>query len=337
MRARTLRIKSVNPPFGIEGGKVSIEGTGFDPEESSSTQILFGDAAARLLLMSSTRILTQVPDDAKSGPLTVQLKNKTSNSFDFQVGQKLANDLNPVDNPIFDSEGNLYVTFSGKRGETVPVSVYKITAQGEVKPYLSNIPNATSLALDPEGNLFVSSRFEGTIYKATPKADVTVFAKDLGVPTGIAFNKEGFLFVGDRGGRILKISPEGESTVFAEIPESMVAFHLALDSEGNLLVSNPALSSHNQILMIDRYGKVIPLYGGFGRPQGIAVDSAGNIYVCEAKAGDSGILRISRNGEISTVISGPVMVGLALDGHGNAAVAAQNAVYKISLPRNGNH
>lgn len=336
MRVRAPKIKSVAPAAGIEGGKVLIEGTGFDPEESSSTQVLFGGVAARLLLISTSRILTQVPEEAKPGPLTIQVKNKTSNSYDFSIGEKLANDLNPVDNPIYDRDGNLYVTFSGKRGETVPVSVYKISVQGEVKPHLSNIPNATSMAIDDGGNLYISSRFEGTVYKATPQADVTLFAKDLGVPTGIAFDPVGFLYVGDRGGRILKISKDGEVTVFAEIPESMVAFHLAFDNEGNLLVSNPALSSRNQILMIDKYGKVIPLYGGFGRPQGLTVDKAGNIYVCEAKAGDSGIVRISKSGEINSVITGPVMVGLALDGSGNVAVAGQNAVYKLPLPVNGN-
>jgi sugar lactone lactonase YvrE len=336
MRVRAPKIKSVSPGSGIEGGKVLIEGTGFDPEESSSTQVMFGGVAARLLLLSTTKILTQVPEEAKPGPVTIQIKNKTSNSFDFNIGERLATDLNPVDNPIYDPQGNLYVTFSGKRGETVPVSVYRISPEGEVKPHLSNIPNATSMAMDADGNLYVSSRFEGTVYKATPQADVTLFAKELGVPTGIAFDRSGFLFVGDRGGRILKISSDGEVTVFAEIPESMVAFHLAFDNDGNLLVSNPALSSRNQILMVDKYGKVIPLYGGFGRPQGLTVDQAGNIYVCEAKAGDSAVMRISKSGEISPVITGPVMVGLALDNKGNVAIAGQNSIYRLPLPVNGN-
>jgi hypothetical protein len=66
------------------------------------------------------------------------------------------------------------------------------------------------------------------------------------------------------------------------------------------------------------------------------VDQAGNIYVCEAKAGDSSIVRISKSGEISTVITGPVMVGLALDGSGNVVVAGQSAIYRLPLPVNGN-
>lgn len=331
MRIRAPKIKSVQPGIGIAGGKVLVEGTGFNPEDSFDTQVLFGGVAGRVLLMSPTRIHVQIPDEAKPGPVTIELKGKASNAYPFILGRKLSDNMNPVDNPLFDSEGNLLVAFSGKRGETPPVSVFKISPDGDVKPYLHNIPNATSMAFDANGDLFVSSRFEGTVYKATPKGDVSVFAKDLGIPTGIAFNRDGFLFVGDRGGRIWKISPKGESSVFAEVPESMVAFHLAFDLEGNLLVSNPGLSSYNHLLMIDSSGKAIPLYGGFGRPQGIAVDAKGAIYISEAKAGESAIMKVLPGGEVRTLLSGPVMIGIALDKLGNIAITTPDSVCMVQL------
>jgi sugar lactone lactonase YvrE len=335
MRLRTPKIKSVQPQFGIEGGKILIEGSAFDPEEAGSTQVLFGETPGRILLISNSRILAQIPEEVFEGRLRVQIKNKASEPFNFQLGKRLSSEVNPVDNPVFDSEGNLYVAFSGKRGETAPVSVYKISKDGEMKPHLSNIPNATSMVFDNAGNLYVSSRFEGTVYKATPQSDITLFAKDLGTPTGLAFDKEGSLFVGDRAGRILKVSHDGTSTVFAQVPESTVAFHLAFDPEGNLLVTNPGLSSYNQILMVDHYGKVIPLHGGFGRPQGLAVDADGNIYVSEAKAGDSSILKISKSGEMTSFVAGPVMVGLAFYKNRDLAVASPNAIYKLKLSSNG--
>ena len=328
------KIKAVEPAAGIEGGKVLIEGSGFDPELSAHTKIDFGGVSGRVLLISYKRILAQIPEDAAPGPITVSVKGKASNPYEFKLGRKLSGNVNPVDNPIFDRDGNLYVTFSGKRGENAPVSVFKISPDGAESPHLTNIPNATSLAFDKQGNLFISSRFEGTVYKATPQADVTVFAKDLGAPTGLAFDPKGSLYAGDRGGRIFKISAEGKVSVFAEVPESMVAYHLAFDADGNLLVSSPGLSSYNNLLLIDAYGKVIPLYGGFGRPQGIAVDVSGNIYVCEAKVGDSSIVKISPGGHMATVVTGPIMVGLAFDGRGSLAVCTQTAVYKVPL---GNH
>ncbi len=82
---------------------------------------------------------------------------------------------------------------------------------------------------------------------------------------------------------------------------------------------------------IDPFGKALPLHGGFGRPQGIAVDAKGSIYVCEAKAGESAILKILAGGEIRSLISGPVMVGVALDKMGNIAVTTPDAVYILQL------
>ena len=326
---RAPKIKKINPSAAVEGGKITIEGSGFDPEEAATLQVSFNGIPARPFLVAKNRIVTPVPDQAISGPLTVIIKDKTSNPYPFVIGQKLASSINPVDSPVFDLEGNLYTTYSGKRGEEVAVSVFKIDPQGNLNPFLSNIPNATSLAFDSEGNLYVSSRFEGIVYKANRSADVTVFAKDLGAPTGLAFDQKGVLYVGDRNGRILRVSNTGEVSTYAEIPESMVAFHIALDLEGNLLVTNPGTSSHNSILLIDRFGKVIQLCNGLGRPQGLTVDDAGNIYVCEAKAGESSIYKISTQGEMSPVVSGPVMVVLAFDRNRNLAVATQDSIYVV--------
>jgi len=287
------------------------------------------------LMVSSSKVLVQIPEEAKPGSVSVRSKKKNSSEWDFALAEKLSTSVNPVDNPVVDSEGNLYVTYSGKRGEEVAVSVFRVSPSGEVKPHLTNIPNPTSLAIGPDGDLYISSRFEGTIYKATPSADVSVFARELGVPTGLAFGKDGFLYVGDRGGRILRLSPKAESSVFAELPESTIAFHLAFDPDGNLLVANPGLSSYNPIWMVDKYGKVISLYSGFGRPQGIAVDKLGNIYLCEAKAGDSGIIKITTDGTISTLVAGPIVVGLAINDKGTMAIASPGAIYKVVLPSNG--
>jgi sugar lactone lactonase YvrE len=331
MRARALKIREIRPSRGIEGGRALIEGTGFDPEAVADTHVLFGESPARVLLISGSRILAEIPEGASGGTVTVETGDRKSNAYPFRLARKLSGNLNPVDNPVFDADGNLYVTFSGRRDEVVPVSIFRISPDGQMKPYLSNIPNATSMAFDSEGRLYISSRFEGTVYKAGPAADVVVFAKDLGAPTGLAFDGDNNLFVGDRGGRILRISPGGEVGVFAEAPESMVAFHLAFDAHGNLLLANPGMSSSNGVLVFDCKGKVVSAYRGFGRPQGIAADKNDNIYVCEAKAGESGVMRISADREVSTAVTGPVVVGLALDKQGNMAVASQDSVYLVPL------
>ncbi len=72
--------------------------------------------------------------------------------------------------------------------------------------------NATSLAFDAEGALYVSSRFDGIVYRAIESGVMSVYVEGMGVATGIAFDRDGNLFVGDRSGTVFKISPSARST-----------------------------------------------------------------------------------------------------------------------------
>src|SRR2546425_12431081 len=105
--------------------------------------------------------------------------------------------------------------------------------------------NATGMALDREGMLYVSSRMEGTIYRVTPDAERSVYAEGMGVATGIAFDHEENLYVGDRTGTIFKIDRKREMFVFATLEPSVAAYHLACAPQGKLFPPAPTPSVHN--------------------------------------------------------------------------------------------
>src|SRR5262249_14377555 len=153
--------------------------------------------------------------------------------------------LHQVDNPVFDAAGNLYVTYSGTRGQQVPVSIFRVRANGTRETFSSGIVNPTSMALDPEGRLFVSSRFEGVVYRVTGGGSVEPFASDLGVACGLAFAPDGTLFVGDRSGTIFAVDRHGRAKTLATLPASVAAFHLAFGPSGPgaaLYVTAPTLA-----------------------------------------------------------------------------------------------
>ena len=110
---------------------------------------------------------------------------------------------------MFDRDGNLYVTYSGTRGQQVPVSIFRVRPNGTRETFSSGIVNPTSMAIDPEGRLYVSSRFEGTVYRVMRGRDAEPFATDLGVACGLAFAPDGTLFVGDRSGTIFRVDRDG--------------------------------------------------------------------------------------------------------------------------------
>ena len=110
-------------------------------------------------------------------------------------------------NPAVDSIGNIYTTFSGSRGQKVPVAVYQIDLNFNMTPFINDLMNATG-SRRPRRLLYISSRFDGVVYQVSPSGNMSVYVEGMGVATGIVFDDENNLYVGDRSGTIFKISPQ---------------------------------------------------------------------------------------------------------------------------------
>ncbi|MYM41434.1 NHL repeat-containing protein [Duganella qianjiadongensis] len=182
------------------------------------------------------------------------------------------------------------------------------------------------VAVDAQGNTFVADTSNNCIRKISVAGLVTTFAGNgtLGFsdgmgkaasfrsPRGIAIDSEGNVFVADSGNSsIRKISPLGLVSTFA----------------GNGIGGRS-----------DGVGGAARFLG----PQGIAVDTVGNVYV--ADTGNSLIRKITVNGTVTTIagngrqgISEGVgqsatigyPYGIALDSSGNMFVTASDVVLKI--------
>jgi len=163
-------------------------------------------------------------------------------------------------------------------------------------------------------------------------------ANSLATPRGVAFDSAGNLYVGDRSGTIFKIAQDRQIFVFATLEPSVAAYHLAFGIDSTLYVSGPTTSSCDNVYAIDRDGATTVFYHGLGRPQGLAVDIAGSVYVAASLGGRRGVVRISTAGEAQLVIAGSSIVGFTFIPGGNALVATLNphpspasAVYHVAL------
>ena len=72
-------------------------------------------------------------------------------------------------------------------------------------------------------------------------------------------------------------------------------------------------------------------YGGFGRPQGLAFDPSGSLFVVEALAGcERAVSSAARTGEPELVLAAPSLVGVAFDSHGHVVVASNDTAYRLA-------
>jgi hypothetical protein len=323
------RIDRVAPTAAIPGGEIVIHGSGFASRAHPRPVVRFGEVEAGLALASETRVIAKVPEGATGGVVRVASAANESQPHPVSIGVQIADNLHPIANPAVDSYGNTYVTFSGNRGQRVPVSLYKITANYSVKPFVTSLVNPSGLALDRAGNLFVSCRNDGTIHRITPEGRAEQWIEGMGVATGMAFDRAENLYVGDRSGTIFKISPSREVFVFATIEPSLAAYHLAFHPNGDLYVTGPTTSSYDRVYRITQGGDVTTFFRGLGRPQGLAFDRDSNLYVAGSYGGRRGIVRITPQAHADVVLSGSGLVGMALQPSGRAILATTGALFTL--------
>jgi hypothetical protein len=321
------QITQVTPPAAIPGGEFQIRGTAL--AGGSRPTVLIGDVVAPLVIGSESYVVARVPEGAAAGDLVVKTNGDSSPAWNCDIGVQIADGLHAVTSPCVDPAGNIYTTFSGSRGQKTPVSVFKIDTNYRVKPFLSDVMNATAVACDREGLLYISSRYDGIVYQATPQGKITPYVEGMGVATGIAFDREQNLYVGDRSGTVFKISPARQIYVFATVEPSIAAYHLAFGPDGYLYLTGPTTSSFDVVHRVSPGGEVEVFYRGLGRPQGLAFDAEGRLYVAASLGGRRGIVRIGADRKAKLFLSGLGVVGLAFGPGRSMLVTTNSALFRV--------
>lgn len=323
-------IDAVSPSAALPGGEIRITGQGLRPAELRQPSVKFGEVEGAVVISADDFLVARVPTGAASGPVVVSTNGHSSNSQQIQVAGLITDNLHPVTNPALDAEGNIFATLSGSRGQKVPVSIFKIDTNYEIQPFLADIMNPTAIAFDRAGQMYVSSRHDEKVYRVARNGTMSTYAEGMGVATGIAFDKSENLYVGDRNGTIFKVAPDRQIFVFAMLEPSVSAYHMAFSPSGDLFVTGPTTSSFDSVYRIDGHGTVATFYRGLGRPQGLAFDIEGNLYVAASLSGKRGIVKITAEGKASLEVAGTGLVGLAFAPGRSVVLATTNALHRLS-------
>ena len=232
-----------------------------------------------------------------------------------------------------DSQGNIYVADTGNG------VIRKVTPSLDVTTLAGTRPSAAaadgpgpkarfwhpdSLAVDPSGNIYVADTYNLTVRKVAPAGTVTTFAGQAQTWAGEGFQGNGTNILLDSG---------------RSLPDAVLC--VAVDGAGNVYAACSGIqpdiySSDGYILKFDSNGNptLLANLGGMAVPNGITVDSAGNVYV--SATGESKLYKVTPQGVVSTFAGGPgggskdgvgtaaqffEPGGLAIDGAGNLYVA----------------
>jgi DNA-binding beta-propeller fold protein YncE len=328
-------IISITPKFAIPKAEIIIDCTDFGIYESGDHAVWFGDKKARIVAGSSRRLIAEVPEDCDDGEVPVRLESggERSEAMTIAIGRKLIDEMHIVANPAIDpKDGSLIVTRSGGRGQHLPLTLFRLDADGFISDMAADVMNPTGIAFDAKGNMFVTNRADGEVCQIVRDEEIVKFSTGLGTATGIAFDADGTMYVGDRAGTIYRISDFGNPEVFTTFEASVSAYHMAFGIDGRLYVTAPGLSSFDSVYAIDKGGFETRYYKGLGRPQGLAFDEEGNLYTAACIGGRRGIVRISPGGESAElIVAGNNVVGLCFTAKGELLVATNLAVYSIPL------
>ncbi len=328
------KIVKVEPPFAIPGGEIIVTCEGFRMEPSSLDGCYIEGMQCRIVAASSTRILCIVPEDVAGSHTTIQLVSRgtASDTHQVAIGKKLAGEMHIVASPAIDpSDDAIILTRSGSRGQHLSATLFRLDSDGYVDEMPEAILNPTGIAFDRDGQMFVTNRAQGEVYSVGRDGTATVYATNLGIATGIAFDAEGLMYIGDRTGTIFRVRDFAEVETFTVMDASVAAYHLAFGPEGRLFLTAPGLASHDAVHVIDKEGFDEEFFRGFGRPQGLAFDISGNLYVAACYQGRHGIVRIASDGSSAEhFVAGNNIVGLCFTRKGEMIVATGDSVYSLA-------
>ena len=339
---KAVKIISVEPRYAIPGGEIAVKCEGFRLESGTADGVYVEGLQCRIVAASVGRVLAIVPEDVvgvdsrseplKLTPVHLESFGAVSNEIEMTVGRKLVDGMHIVANPAVDpSDDALILTRSGSRGQHLPVTLFRLEKDGYLDEMPEAILNPTGIAFDREGQMFITNRAQGEVYSMGRDGTSTVYATGLGIASGIAFDPNGLMYVGDRSGTIYRVRDFAEVETFTVMEASVAAYHLAFGPDGRLFMTAPGLASHDAVHVIDHEGFDEKFFRGLGRPQGLAFDKAGNLYVAACFQGRHGIVKISGDGKkCEHFVAGNSVVGLCFTRAGEMIVATGESVFSIS-------
>ena len=261
--------------------------------ETDRPRVTIGEVGAPVIIGSDSFVIARVPEGATAGELVVESGEQASESWACDIGVLVADSLHPVANPAVDRFGNIFTTFSGSRGQKVPVAVYKIDLNFNVKPFINDLMNATGLAFDRAGHaVHLQPLRRHRLPGDAQRQHVACTWKAWAWPPAWRSTETRTSTWATAAARSSRSAPTARSS--SSPPWSRPSRPTTWPSARTATCTSPGppLPASTAVYRISHAGEVETFYRGLGRPQGMAFDEEGRLYVAASLAGRKGVVRI---------------------------------------------
>jgi sugar lactone lactonase YvrE len=194
------------------------------------------------------------------------------------VAFELATDeLDGSDDIAFDGAGWLY----GKQGD----AIVRIDAGGVVEPYADLAGLGYGLRFRSDGELLVAMWTQDRVVRVTPAGQVFDFITPIDLPNGIHVDSEDRAWIGDIAtARILRAATDGTTTDVITGAGASSVGGIVLDEARSLLWFTQYEAGQIRNAPIDaggNAGEVAIVTTLPGRPNGLALDVCGHLYIAD--------------------------------------------------------
>jgi len=216
-----------------------------------------------------------------------------------------------------DAKGNVYAAVGG--------AVKKIGPGGSSSVNIgSGFNNATGVAVDAAGNVFVADNGNQVIKKiAAGSGVITTYASGFASPLGLTIDAAGNLYVTDHGKNVVKKIPAGGGTPVTVVTGLNAPAGVGIDGAGNIYIANRGDNTVREAAAGSSTTTVFA--SGIDQPYGLAVDAGGNVFVTDQQ--NLAVKRIPAGGLGGTPATVPTDItyhfpsGIALDASHNIYIA----------------
>ena len=235
-----------------------------------------------------------------------------------------------------DTDGTVYIADTGNN------RAVKVDRFGDVIPIATDLLNPQGIAVSSVDIVYVADTGNNRVLQIEGNSITRIF-QGLQKPTGVSVDSAGNVYVVEENGAFKKIVGTTVTTVASGFNNPQ---GLSVTSVGTIYVAD---TFNNRISLISGVASIGGVTGstgstgftainkpfigtsvfpgGINNPIDLAVDSAGNIYICQGAFNEEKLIKIDKTGirrEITEGLDRPVAV--AVDSGGNVYVANQNKI-----------